>query len=142
MFFFFQAEDGIRDLYVTGVQTCALPIYRADHQDLAADLRLELVRCAGGRDPAAVDHDDVVGELVGLLHVLGGEHDRDAVADQVPDHPPQVAAAPGVQPGGRLVQVDDPRAADQAGGQVEAAPHAAGVGLGGPGRGLAEREVL
>src|SRR5204862_1148052 len=25
--FFFQAEDGIRDLYVTGVQTCALPIW-------------------------------------------------------------------------------------------------------------------
>src|SRR5690349_22471546 len=29
-FFFFQAEDGIRDLYVTGVQTCALPIFVAD----------------------------------------------------------------------------------------------------------------
>src|SRR6266496_3950852 len=28
-FFFFQAEDGIRDLYVTGVQTCALPIWPA-----------------------------------------------------------------------------------------------------------------
>src|SRR2546430_14984851 len=28
-FFFFQAEDGIRDLTVTGVQTCALPIYNA-----------------------------------------------------------------------------------------------------------------
>src|SRR3989475_11821276 len=27
MIFFFQAEDGIRDLTVTGVQTCALPIY-------------------------------------------------------------------------------------------------------------------
>src|SRR6476660_8328106 len=27
-FFFFQAEDGIRDDLVTGVQTCALPIYR------------------------------------------------------------------------------------------------------------------
>src|SRR2546429_6426531 len=26
MFFFFQAEDGIRDVAVTGVQTCALPI--------------------------------------------------------------------------------------------------------------------
>src|SRR5262249_58939575 len=26
-FFFFQAEDGIRDWSVTGVQTCALPIY-------------------------------------------------------------------------------------------------------------------
>src|SRR2546426_5479201 len=28
LFFFFQAEDGIRDYKVTGVQTCALPIYR------------------------------------------------------------------------------------------------------------------
>src|SRR2546421_7702983 len=27
IFFFFQAEDGIRDLIVTGVQTCALPIF-------------------------------------------------------------------------------------------------------------------
>src|SRR5256885_3419013 len=27
MLFFFQAEDGIRDYKVTGVQTCALPIY-------------------------------------------------------------------------------------------------------------------
>src|SRR5690606_40916970 len=26
-FFFFQAEDGIRDFHVTGVQTCALPIW-------------------------------------------------------------------------------------------------------------------
>src|SRR5437016_14651386 len=29
-FFFFQAEDGIRDWSVTGVQTCALPIYVAE----------------------------------------------------------------------------------------------------------------
>src|SRR5256884_2882435 len=28
LFFFFQAEDGIRDVAVTGVQTCALPICR------------------------------------------------------------------------------------------------------------------
>src|SRR2546429_6469793 len=28
IFFFFQAEDGIRDVAVTGVQTCALPISR------------------------------------------------------------------------------------------------------------------
>src|SRR5438445_11132718 len=28
-FFFFQAEDGIRDIGVTGVQTCALPISRS-----------------------------------------------------------------------------------------------------------------
>src|SRR5690606_39389208 len=29
-FFFFQAEDGIRDFHVTGVQTCALPISSLD----------------------------------------------------------------------------------------------------------------
>ena len=33
--FFFQAEDGIRDHCVTGVQTCALPIYSLD--DLGID---------------------------------------------------------------------------------------------------------
>src|SRR5206468_4402985 len=39
-FFFFQAEDGIRDLIVTGVQTCALPILaRLSFQDLI--LRLQ-----------------------------------------------------------------------------------------------------
>src|SRR5438270_4075719 len=32
-FFFFQAEDGIRDLTVTGVQTCALPISRSSRRD-------------------------------------------------------------------------------------------------------------
>src|SRR3989441_12630315 len=35
-FFFFQAEDGIRDKLVTGVQTCALPIARRWSGDLAA----------------------------------------------------------------------------------------------------------
>src|SRR2546430_12437170 len=49
-FFFFQAEDGIRDLTVTGVQTCALPIYHVngaarrdvshDSADLAPQLNL------------------------------------------------------------------------------------------------------
>src|SRR2546430_12547360 len=33
MFFFFQAEDGIRDLTVTGVQTCALPISQVRTSD-------------------------------------------------------------------------------------------------------------
>src|SRR5438067_10772671 len=33
-FFFFQAEDGIRDRNVTGVQTCALPIWLRDPRDL------------------------------------------------------------------------------------------------------------
>src|SRR5690606_40695299 len=37
--FFFQAEDGIRDFHVTGVQTCALPIFwnRGDAAMLTLD---------------------------------------------------------------------------------------------------------
>src|SRR2546430_3538570 len=43
-FFFFQAEDGIRDLTVTGVQTCALPIFVNNARDAMPEggvLRLE-----------------------------------------------------------------------------------------------------
>src|SRR5256885_6576863 len=32
-FFFFQAEDGIRDYKVTGVQTCALPIFAVSREE-------------------------------------------------------------------------------------------------------------
>src|SRR5262249_59911067 len=39
-FFFFQAEDGIRDWSVTGVQTCALPISLAAHLEAEPDGRL------------------------------------------------------------------------------------------------------
>src|SRR5207237_4323009 len=50
-FFFFQAEDGIRDSSVTGVQTCALPISRVLQHDRhwkaqePADLGLLLPEC-------------------------------------------------------------------------------------------------
>src|SRR3989441_2857932 len=48
-FFFFQAEDGIRDKLVTGVQTCALPIYLSlDDQAGDAGERSSLV--FGGMD--------------------------------------------------------------------------------------------
>src|SRR5437868_11148810 len=39
-FFFFQAADGIRDLNVTGVQTCALPIFYFLTNDATAGLTL------------------------------------------------------------------------------------------------------
>ena len=47
---------------------------------LAADARLELVRGARGDHAAVVEHDDVVGEPVGLLEVLGRQQQRRAVA--------------------------------------------------------------
>src|SRR3712207_6941723 len=47
-FFFFQAEDGIRDIGVTGVQTCALPILmgevmHGDHARFVAESHLDAV---------------------------------------------------------------------------------------------------
>src|SRR5205085_5511562 len=42
--FFFQAEDGIRDLTVTGVQTCDLPIYNREAARVAASPSRCLVR--------------------------------------------------------------------------------------------------
>src|SRR5690554_6965014 len=44
IFFFFQAEDGIRDADVTGVQTCALPIFL--HPEVLL-LRFQLLPAAG-----------------------------------------------------------------------------------------------
>src|SRR3712207_8540299 len=40
-FFFFQAEDGIRDIGVTGVQTCALPILGDTRFDRVLQIREE-----------------------------------------------------------------------------------------------------
>src|SRR2546430_6314867 len=42
VFFFFQAEDGIRDLTVTGVQTCALPILVRGISSVLAESPLQL----------------------------------------------------------------------------------------------------
>src|SRR5204862_5884342 len=47
--FFFQAEDGIRALYVTGVQTCALPIYAGERPPCRRHRRwADQRRVAGG----------------------------------------------------------------------------------------------
>src|SRR5437660_11437320 len=55
-FFFFQAEDGIRDGHVTGVQTCALPISRDGEHDVGERaLARDLVAWATPRRPL-VDH--------------------------------------------------------------------------------------
>src|SRR5262249_58888305 len=66
-FFFFQAEDGIRDWSVTGVQTCALPIYdSAEHR-------------RAGEAPIAKELDDplvsrLALELLPLADVDAHEH--------------------------------------------------------------------
>src|SRR5690606_14989740 len=64
-FFFFQAEDGIRDFHVTGVQTCALPISAA----LVAD---GVIGFAGGAQQFAFDV--VQEQLAALAAINGGVH--------------------------------------------------------------------
>src|SRR5256712_4847466 len=102
--FFFQAEDGIRDLIVTGVQTCALPIYRRGrpavvgpaalaahrgrpalslHQLDAGDgggrNREERRRLRGeGRGRATLDHPQVAGERRQEYHQERGAAGRHA----------------------------------------------------------------
>src|SRR5256885_5174572 len=57
-FFFFQAEDGIRDYKVTGVQTCALPISRPrgeEDRQVRAAAAADLVR-GPAEDALGQDH--------------------------------------------------------------------------------------
>src|SRR5687767_15962617 len=63
--FFFQAEDGIRDKLVTGVQTCALPIFKDDRNVNAAGMILREIL-----------QDDVSSSLVGLSVVSDTRNDR------------------------------------------------------------------
>src|SRR5437867_11325120 len=67
-FFFFQAEDGIRDRTVTGVQTCALPICRGKSE------RVILIR-------AETSPDDIAGmsSARGILTATGGMTSHAAV---------------------------------------------------------------
>src|SRR6266404_7459496 len=58
-FFFFQAEDGIRDKLVTGVKTCALPICSASWTTRVPCLPANVCRCAqeiGSAFKQGVDH--------------------------------------------------------------------------------------
>src|SRR2546430_8713924 len=51
VFFFFQAEDGIRDLTVTGVQTCALPIYLVTAELTPEEIKAVMEEVYASREP-------------------------------------------------------------------------------------------
>src|SRR4051794_41276715 len=81
-FFFFQAEDGIRDGRVTGVQTCALPIYLDPESlgDGAAALGVEVVEL-GREDAGDVLHGPVRHAQVALAE--GGRARRPAQSGEI-----------------------------------------------------------
>src|SRR5256886_3388026 len=89
VFFFFQAEDGIRDLTVTGVQTCALPILRirvsrtANTVDVLLEEQTypEVAAQRAFESVIAILHDsfDVVDQLYGS----GGEIGRASCRERV-----------------------------------------------------------
>src|SRR5688572_1683530 len=56
VFFFFQAEDGIRDLTVTGVQTCALPIYPRRWATARSRVRGEAPNSSRPNQPSLTSH--------------------------------------------------------------------------------------
>ena len=114
----------------------------AEHDARAADALLEVVRAALGDDPAVVDDRDMVGKPVGLLEVLGRQHERRAGVDEHPQLVPQLVAAPRVQAGRRLVEEQDDRVGDERRGEVEPAAHAARVGAGQVVGGVGEAEAL
>jgi hypothetical protein len=92
-----------------------------------ADLRLERGRRALGDDPAVGDDPDAVGELVGLLEVLGGEENGRAVAVERLDLAPDRLPAHRIEAGRRLVEEQHARLVDERRGEVEPAPHPARV---------------
>jgi hypothetical protein len=70
-----------------------------------------------------VDHHNAVGELVGLLQILGGQHDRHAAPLQIAHDLPELGSAPGIEAGGRFVEEEDLRFDRQAAGDVETTSH-------------------
>src|SRR5205807_6906796 len=69
LFFFFQAEDGIRDYKVTGVQTCALPI--SDAIEIVADSMTKTIFPG-----LQVAHPDLLRIVQRHLHDDGLDEDR------------------------------------------------------------------
>src|SRR5450759_1501144 len=90
---------------------------------------LELLRCALSHDQTLIDDDDGVGQLIGLVQILRRQQHRGAARDQGANRRPHLTATDRIQPGGGLIEKEHLRFCDQAGGQVETAPHAARIFL-------------
>ncbi len=94
---------------------------------VAVQLGLQRLGRALRDDAAAVDDRQPAREPVGLLEVVGGQQDGDAIlAREADDLVPQLGARVGVEPGRRLVEEQHARPVDEAHRHVELPAHAAG----------------
>src|SRR2546430_13230229 len=81
-FFFFQAEDGIRDLTVTGVQTCALPIFWNGHSAGHWEGDTLIIQSAGFNESTFADatglpHSDQLTTTEGVRKINGGKRSEE-----------------------------------------------------------------
>src|SRR2546427_5243655 len=109
-FFFFQAEDGIRDLTVTGVQTCALPIWTRSCVSAAASAQSSATRptsanirsrCASSRSEEHTSELQSQSNLVCRLLLekkkntknylsISKQHERHTTSSTTTNHQPRV----------------------------------------------------
>src|SRR2546427_10992050 len=121
IFFFFQAEDGIRDLTVTGVQTCALPIYVAELGKVAFQAgvghgvgQIALVDFGGHRKTSSIGCAQKGAPLACMRRTVqsaavnGWEGGRRAVSTQA-----GAACRAGASPGGRQTRSEERRVGER-----------------------------
>src|SRR2546427_389882 len=89
-------------------------------------------QAAGGilsHDPAMIHDRHAVAELLRLFHIVRGEDDRPALPAERSDALPEGAPGLRIQPGGGLVQKDNPRVIDERHGDREPLQLTAGQGV-------------
>jgi len=77
-------------------------------------------------DPAVIDDADVAAQLLGLLQIMGGEDDGDALLVEFGEKAPHRAAQLDIDPGGRLIEDQQSRLMNQGASDHQAPLHAAG----------------
>src|SRR4051794_12048373 len=115
-----------------GERTCWVAV-DAQLDELAAETGAQPLRRVEGDDAAAMHDRDAVGEVLGLVEVMGRDENRQLVATAQPgEDVEQLHADARVEPDGRLVEEEDARARDEGPCDLHPSPLAAAVSADGP----------